>query len=500
MASAARNTNGLALSDANLPRLPADVARPAYDRATLQPGIVHIGLGNFHRAHQAWYIHRLMQDGLARDWAIIGGGVREQDQKMRERLIRQDCLTTLIELSPERKSAEVIGSMIDYLPIEAGFAALVSQMSDPAIRIVSLTITEGGYFISSADGGLDIRHPDIQHDIQNPKEPRTVFGAIVAALFTRRATGAGPITVLSCDNLRGNGDIAGQAVVSLARHIEPALADWIEGTCSFPNSMVDCIVPATGPTELGLARSFGIEDAAPVTHESYRQWVIEDDFCAGRPEFEKVGAILTSDVHAYEAMKIRILNGGHQVLANVGELLSVETIAECMAHPLISRFFRKVIHKEIVPLVQPVPDMSAAAYAKLIESRFSNPEIRDTTRRVAFDGSSRHPEFILPIVRDALEAGADIEGLALIEAFWARMCAGKRDDGSVIESNDPNWESLIASAQNSASDPAAWIKQAHIYDDLAGSQEFTTAFCKWLRLIQTSGSAAALNTYLETVE
>lgn len=497
MASAALNTTGFALSDANLPRLPRAVARPAYDRAALRPGIVHVGLGNFHRAHQAWYIHRLMQDGLARDWAIVGAGVRLQDQSMRERLIAQDCLTTLIELSPAEKSAEVIGSMIDYLPIEDGHAALIAQMSDPSIRIVSLTITEGGYFVSPTGGGLDVTDPDIQYDAQNPSQPRTVFGAIVAALAARRASGAGPFTVLSCDNLRGNGTMARSAVITLASLSDSGLADWIDTNCSFPNSMVDCIVPATGPNELALAQSFGIDDAAPVTHESYRQWVIEDDFCAGRPEFETVGAIITDDVHAYEAMKIRILNGGHQVLANVGELLSVETIAECMAHPLISRFFRKVEHEEIVPYVSSVPGMTAADYADLIASRFSNPEIRDTTRRVAFDGSSRHSEFIHPIIRDALNSGTSVEGLALVEALWAHMCAGQRDDGTEIAANDPNWTSLAEAAQASAKDPLAWLAQKRIYDDLSDQLVFASAFSRWLRLVKTKGCVAALLAYLE---
>ncbi|UZD91360.1 mannitol dehydrogenase family protein [Cognatishimia activa] len=497
MASAALNTNGVVLCDANLSRLPATVARPNYDRSALRPGIVHIGLGNFHRAHQAWYIHRLMQQGLAADWAIIGAGVRNQDQVMRDSLRSQDHLTTLIELSPDGTSAEVIGSTIDFMPIEAGNASLVRQMADPAIRIVSLTITEGGYFMSPTESGLDVAHPDIQYDIGHPEHPRTVFGAIVAALAARRASGSGPFTVLSCDNLRGNGDIARQAVLSLAEQLDASLADWIELTCSFPNSMVDCIVPATGPNEIALAQSFGIDDAAPVTHESYRQWVIEDDFCAGRPDLEKVGVIITPEVHAYEAMKIRILNAGHQVLANVGELMSVETVAECMAHPVISEFFNKVEHEEIAPYVSPVPDMTSTQYVGLVAQRFSNPEIRDTTRRVAFDGSSRHPEFLLPVIQDALESGGTIEGLALVEAFWARMCAGTRDDGTIIEENDPNWHRLMDAARESAKRSRAWLEQQQIYGDLADNPVFEPAFCRWLDMIWSDGCLATLQAYLD---
>ncbi|MGH1445555.1 MAG: mannitol dehydrogenase family protein [Cognatishimia sp.] len=496
MMCATENMQSIALSDANLPSLPKDIPHPNYDRTQLRPGIVHIGVGNFHRAHQAWYLHQLMQNGLAHDWAIIGAGVRSYDAAMRERLVAQDCLTTLIEVSAGGPSAEVVGSMIDYLPIEEDCATLIRQMADPAIRIVSLTVTEGGYFIAPTDGGFELGHPDIQHDVAHPEAPRTAFGAIVAALNVRRQTGAGAFTVLSCDNLRGNGTITRQTVVSLARQSNPGLADWISAHCSFPNSMVDCIVPATGPSELDMVRGLGIEDAAPVTHESYRQWVIEDDFCAGRPELEEAGAILTDDVHNYEAMKIRILNAGHQVLANVGELLSVDTIAQCMAHPLISEFFHKVEHEEIVPYVAPVPDMSPADYTELIASRFSNPEIRDTTRRVAFDGSSRHPEFILPILKDALVANGSVKGLALVEALWARMCAGVRDDGSQIQDNDPIWPHLSVVAKASEFNPKKWLEQRQIYGNLADDPVFASTFCHWLELIWSEGSASAVEVYL----
>lgn len=483
------------LSQEALKDLPEGVAGPGYDRASLKPGIIHIGLGNFHRAHQAWYLHRLMQQGLAKDWAIIGAGVRPYDAAMRQKLLAQDCLTTLIELAPGSVSAEITGSMIDYLPIEDGNGALIRAMADPAIRIVSLTVTEGGYFVDPATGGLDVRHPDIRHDVENPTRPRTVFGAIAAALKTRRDAGVGPFTVQSCDNLRGNGNATRQAVVSLARLTDPKLADWIDQTCSFPNSMVDCIVPATGPVEIALACELGIEDAAPVTHENYRQWVIEDDFCAGRPDWNKAGAVFTPSVHDYEVMKIRILNAGHQVLANAGEMLSVETIADCMEHPLIAALFQKVQQEEIAPYVAAVPGMNSQDYAKLIERRFSNASIRDTVRRVAFDGSSRHPGFVHPILRDALAAGGPIAGLSLVEAIWARMCAGTREDSTGIEANDPYWDALAEAAMAARLRPQAWLEQHDIYGDLAGNQWFAVEFSRWLSLIWSEGCEAALRVY-----
>lgn len=484
------------LSDAALLELPADVLVPTYDRSQLSPGIVHIGLGNFHRAHQAWYLHRLMQKGAALDWAIIGAGVRPNDAQTRQKLLDQDCLTTLIELDPEGQSIEVVGSMIDYLPVEENNASLIQTMSDPAIRIVSLTVTEGGYYVDPDHGGLATEHEDIRHDAAHPATPRTAFGAIVAALRARRDAGIGPFTGQSCDNLQGNGGILRQTVVGLARLSDPELADWIDEQMSFPNSMVDCIVPATGPKELDLVQALGIVDAVPVTHENFRQWVIEDSFCAGRPEWDAVGATFHNNVHDYETMKLRILNAGHQVLANAGELLSIETISGCMGNPLIAALFRKVESEEIAPLVSPVPDMSPANYVELIAERFSNPSIVDTVRRVAFDGSARHPGFVLPIIRDALAANAPVDGLALVEALWARMCAGIREDGTAIEPNDPHWDDVTAAALQAKTRPLHWIEQTHLYGKLAEEPAFAQAFERWLTVIWQDGTEAALVQYV----
>ncbi|WP_432817388.1 mannitol dehydrogenase family protein [Sulfitobacter sp. JB4-11] len=486
----------ISLSNATLDQLA--VEHPRYDRAALKPGIVHIGVGNFHRAHQAWYLHRLMQEGLAHDWAIIGAGVRPYDAAMREKLLAQDCLTTLIQLDPKEVSAEVVGSMIDYLPIEEGNAPLIRQMADPAIRIVAMTVTESGYYVDPVTKGFDTGHADLVFDAAHPDAPRTAFGAIVAALRLRRDAGHAPFTGLSCDNLQGNGDILRQTVVSLARMSDPALADWIDSNATFPNSMVDCIAPATGPNELALAADFGIKDTAVVTHEAFRQWVIEDKFCVGRPDWDKVGATFSDDVHAFETMKIRILNAGHQVIANVGETLGIETIADCMAQPAISAFFGKVQRNEIAPTVPAVPGKTSEEYVDLIEARFSNPRIVDTTRRVAFDGSARHPGFVLPILRDQLAAGRSVEGLALVEAFWARMCAGVREDGSNIQANDPIWDELKATALKARTHPATWLDQSRIYGDLSKADPFSKAFCEWLSLIWAHGCEAALTEYAQT--
>lgn len=492
------NSNpAFSLSNEILQGLPEDILVPTYDRSAITAGIVHIGLGNFHRAHQAWYLHRLMQQGEALDWGIVGAGVRPDDEAQRSRLAGQDYLTTVIELDPKGSSAEIVGSMIDFVPVQPGNAALIAKMSDPAIRIVSLTVTEGGYFLDPVTKSFDPSHPDIQFDVAHPEQPKTAFGAMIAALKIRRERSLGPFTCQSCDNLQGNGDILGQTLVSLARLSDPDLADWIEANCTFPNSMVDCIVPATGPKELELVGRFGLQDAAPVTHENFRQWVIEDKFCAGRPDWERVGATFTDDVHSFEAMKIRILNGGHQLIANAGEVLSVEFISGCMEHDLIGDYFRKVARDEIAAQVTPVIGMTPAAYVDLIDSRFSNTAIVDTVRRVAFDGSSRQTGFVLPVLRDALAASAPMDGLVLSQAIWARMCEGRREDGTEIAPNDPIWDSLNARAKAAKSNPQTWLEQRDLYGDLAENEAFATRFSHWLSLIWAEGLETALRRYLQ---
>ncbi|WP_424988402.1 mannitol dehydrogenase family protein [Microbulbifer sp. S227A] len=485
------------LSNAALGRMPDRVRVPGYDRKALSAGIVHIGLGNFHRAHQAWYLHRLFDLGLCHDWAIIGAGVRRNDAVTRDRLIAQDCLTTLVELDPAGMSAEICGSMIDFLPVEDGNGALIKAMTDPAIRIVALTVTEGGYYIDAVTGAFDTAHPDIVHDAAHPDSPRTAFGAMVAALKQRRATGAGPFTGQSCDNLQGNGAVLRQAVVGLARLSDPDLADWIDNNCSFPNAMVDCIVPATGPRELELVKGFGIADAAPVTHENFRQWVIEDDFCNGRPDWDKTGATFTDRVHDFETMKLRILNGGHQVIAVPGEILGINSIAETMQNPAIRGLLRKVMTDEVARHVAPVPGFTALEYLDLIDRRFSNPEIADTTRRVAFDGSSRQTGFVIPSIRDGLRSGAPVTGLALVSALWARYCQGTREDGSSVDPNDPHWETLHTTAQKARKRPRAWLEMEQYYGDLATQTPFAEAFDGWLSMINAKGTEAAISAYLQ---
>ena len=473
-----------------------DLQMPAYDRSRLSPGIVHIGLGNFHRAHQAVYLDDLFARGLAQDWAILGAGVREGDARMRGALLAQDCLSTVIELDPAGPRARRIGSMVGFIAVQPDNAALIAAMSDPAIRIVSLTVTEGGYFVDPATGQFDPSAPEIVADAARPDHPATAFGAILAALRVRRAAGTVPFTVMSCDNLPGNGLVTRDAVVGLARLSDPELADWVAATVAFPNGMVDRITPATGPRERALAARFGLDDPVPVTCEPFRQWVLEDHFPAGRPPLEQAGVTFTDHVHAYEAMKIRILNGGHALIAYPGGLLDIDLVHEAMAHPLIAAFLDKAERDDIIPFVPPVPDTDLAAYFALIQSRFANPAIADTVRRLCLDGSNRQPKFILPSLRDNLAAGRLPKGLILESALWCRYCAGVTDSGAAIAPNDPNWDRLTAVAQAARHDPSRWLAMDDIYGQTGRDPAVVNAFAKALRDLWDRGTAAVLTDFI----
>ena len=369
-------------------------------------------------------------------------------------------------------------------------------MTRPEIRIVSLTVTEGGYFVDSA-GNFDPTAREIAADGANPGKPATAFGAIVAALKARRVAGTEPFTVMSCDNLPGNGHVAEAAVIGTARLSDPALADWIKANVAFPNGMVDRITPATGPREKAMAAEFGLgADPVPVTCEPFRQWVLEDNFPAGRPALEKVGVTFTSEVHAFETMKIRILNGGHAIIAYPGGLKGIAHVHEDMADPTIKAFLDAIETREILPIVPPVPGMDLRDYKTLIISRFSNPEVMDQVRRLCLDGSNRQPKFIVPSIRDVLKAGGRAEGLTLLSAMWCRYCYGTTEAGAVIEPNDPNWDVLMATAKAAKADPAAWIRMEAIYGDLAGNAGFVAGFAKALNDVWANGVEAAMQRYI----
>lgn len=485
------------LSLANLDVISTTATIPAYDRSSLKAGIVHFGVGNFHRAHQAVYLDDLFNSGRDHDWAIVGAGVLPSDDAMRSKLEEQDFLTTVVEQDINRSAARVTGAMIDYLkPGDAG--ATIKRLCDPAIRIVSLTITEGGYFIDPASGHFNPLHPVIAADAADPGNPKTVFGLILAGLKARKEMGIEPFTVMSCDNIPGNGEVTHAAISGLARLSDPSFADWVDANVAFPNGMVDRITPATGPREIGIASSdYGIDDNWPVFCEEFKQWVLEDNFPAGRPALETVGVQFVPDVAPYEHMKIRILNGGHAAIAYPAALLDIHFVHEAMEEPLIRNFLAKLEHEEIIPVIPPVPDTDLDEYYKLIESRFLNPKIGDTIPRLAQDGSNRQPKFILPSTADRLARGEDVVGLSLVSALWCRYFAGASDSGVQIVFNDASADRLQEAALKAKNDPGAFLALSDIFGEVAKSGLFRSRFANALNHLWANGTRATLQAYLD---
>lgn len=485
------------LSLATLKEASKTAGVPAYERDSLTAGIVHFGVGNFHRAHQAVYLDDLFNLGLDHDWAIVGAGVLPSDAAMRDKLAGQDFLTTVVEQDNNRSGARITGAMIDYLT-PGNAAATVARLADPVIRIVSLTITEGGYFINPASGAFDPAHPAIAADAANPAGPKTVFGLILAGLRARRDKGIAPFTVMSCDNIPGNGEVTHAAVSGLARLSDPGLADWIDANVAFPNGMVDRITPATGAREIGIVGDdYGIDDAWPVFCEEFKQWVLEDRFPEGRPALEKVGVQFVPDVAPYEHMKIRILNGGHAAIAYPAALLDIHFVHEAMQDPDIRAFLAKLEREEIIPVIPPVPDTDLNDYFSLIERRFSNPKIADTIPRLAQDGSNRQPKFILPSTADRLARGEDVTGLSLVSALWCHYLAGTTDSGKAITFNDPNIDRLHAAATAARLNPMAFLELKDIFGAVAASDLFRKRFATALGSLQQNGARATLKRYLE---
>ncbi|KAB2698794.1 mannitol dehydrogenase family protein [Ochrobactrum sp. Kaboul] len=475
------------------------VHKPGYDPAALKPGIVHFGVGNFHRAHQAVYLDDLFATGEGHDWALVGAGVRTSDDAMRDTLKAQDWLTTVVEQEADHAGARITASMVDYVTIstEEGRKALMAYLTSADTRIVAMTITEGGYYIDPASQTFDPAHPDIVADAAHPDHPKTVFGLIVQALKLRKAAGVQAFTVMSCDNIPGNGHVTEDAVTGLAKLSDPTFADWISANVAFPNSMVDRITPATGAREREIAtKDFGVDDGWPVFCEVFKQWVMEDNFPTGRPALEKVGVTFTDQVAAYELMKIRILNGGHAAIAYPGGLLDIHFVHEAMEHPLIRRYLEKLTKDEIIPEIPPVPDTDLEAYRVLIDKRFANPSIGDTIRRLCLDGSNRQPKFILPTAADRVAKGHSVTGLALVSAFWCRYCYGTTDSGAVIEPNDPSWDRLTKQAALAKADPAAWLAMDDIFGALAANTAYVTAFSSALKAIWQDGTVKTLERYL----
>ena len=427
------------LNRRNLDNLTPKVAKPTYLASDTQHGIAHIGVGGFHRAHQAFYTDALMDQGRDLDWSICGIGLRPEDRKVRDDLASQDYLYTLFELGDsDDTQSRIIGSISNMLLAEDSIQAVLDKLASPQIRIVSLTITEGGYCIDDSNGEFMASLPQIQQDLANPEAPRTVFGVLCAALALRRANNTPPFTVMSCDNLPHNGNVARKALLAFAALSNPQLHDWIAANVSFPNAMVDRITPMTSKAHrLQLHDQLGIDDAWPVVCEPFIQWVLEDKFGNGRPAWETVGVQLTSDVTPYEEMKIKLLNGSHLALTYLGFLKGYRFVHDTMNDPLFVAYMRAYMDKDVTPQLAPVPGIDLTVYKNTLVERFSNQAIADQLERVCSDGSSKFPKFTVPTINRLIADGGELKRAALVVAAWALYLKGVDETGQTYAIPDP---------------------------------------------------------------
>ncbi|MBK1787905.1 mannitol dehydrogenase family protein [Prauserella cavernicola] len=452
------------------------VHTPTYDRADVSPGILHFGVGNFHRSHQAAYLDRLLRQGQASDWGIIGVGLLPRDAQLGEILHAQDFTYTLVELGGDgRRTATRISSIIDFVHAPAEPERVREHLVSPEIRIVSLTITEGGYNTSDVTGEFDTSNPDILADV-GAQHPRTVFGILAEGLHLRRGKGLAPFTVVSCDNVPGNGGVIRRALVAFARlAYDDEFADWIDASVSFPDSMVDRITPVTTDAERALVRDdFGIDDAWPVVCEPFTQWVLEDDFTLGRPPWEDAGVQLVEDVAPYELMKIRLLNGSHQAIAHAGILRGHTYVHEAMADAEIVGLVRRYMVGEAAHTLHPVPGIDLTQYMDQLLERFANPNIRDTLTRLATDASDRLPKFLVPVATQLSQAGEPAPASASVLAAWAVRSGRDLHAGRTL--NDRQAERLEAALRGTDADPAGFLANSDWFDNLIDDPRFTVDF------------------------
>jgi mannitol 2-dehydrogenase len=467
---------------------------PGYDRALVTPGVVHFGVGGFHRAHQAMYHDRLMNSGAALDWGICGVGVMPADREMQQVLDAQDGLYTLVlKHSDGTYEPRVIGSIVEYLFAPDDPEAVIEKMAAPSTRIVSLTVTEGGYNINDATGEFDLTNPEVVADLEPGAVPRTTFGLITEALRRRRKQGLAPFTVMSCDNLQDNGQLSRRVFTAFARLRDPELGDWVEREVSFPNSMVDRITPVTTDADRAEVRErFGIDDQWPVVCEPYTQWVLEDRFTAGRPRYEDVGVQVVDQVEPYELMKLRLLNGSHQAMCYFGYLCGYRLVHEAAQDPLFQEFLLGYMNEEATPTLAPVPGVDLDGYKHTLIERFSNPQVRDTIALLCAQSSDRIPKWLLPVVRQQLGNGGEIRRSAAVVASWARYAEGTDEQGQPIEVVDRLAGRLTALARRQREDPDAFISNRDVFGDLAGDKRFVTAYRSALDSLHERGARATL--------
>jgi fructuronate reductase len=483
------------LSAQTLASVAPGIARPAYRRDAIGIGIVHLGIGAFHRAQQAVYTDDALAQQIG-DWGISGVSLRSAD--VRDRLVPQDGLYTSVEKSPQGIRRRLIGSVREVLFLGDERARVHERLLAPATRIVSLTVTEKGYCHDPASGKLNFSHPDIVHDLAEPAQAVSAVGLIVAALDARRAAESPGFTVLCCDNLPHNGALLHGLALAFAQARDASLARWIEDNASFPSTMVDRIVPATTGADIAENdRALGLHDAAPVVHEPFKQWAIEDRFVAGRPAWDRVGVEFVADVAPFEAMKLRLLNASHSAFAYLGYLAGYEFIYQVAAQPDFVAFMRRLMREEVAPTLALPAGVDVAAYQNALVERFGNPALPHRTQQIAMDGSQKLPQRLLGTVRDDLAAGRPIDLLALAVAGWMRYVSGRDEAGREIKISDPLAADFARVAAASRSDPGALAAgllslRAIFGEDLPADPRFAGKVAAWLSALFRDGAARTI--------
>lgn len=473
-------SDSIELKRANLSKLPASVARPNYNPSQIKCGIVHVGVGGFHRSHQAVYIDDLLEAGGADNWGICGVGIRRDDQRMKDVLDRQDYLYSLIIKHPDGQvDTRVIGSIVDYTYGANDAGAVISKMAHPDTRIVSLTITEGGYNLDADTGQFDFANPNAQHDLKNPTDPKLVFGYLTESLRRRRDEGLSAFTIQSCDNIQHNGDLTRRMLLGFAQAQDSELAKWIEEHVRFPNAMVDRITPVTTDDDIAYLKShYGLHDQWPVTCEPFCQWVIEDDFSCGRPPWDRVGVQFVPNVIPYETMKLRLLNAGHSVLGILGAIHGHATINDCIADQTFANYLRDFMDAEVTPTLAPVPGIDLDQYKDTLIERFGNPNIRDSVSRICSQSSSKLPVFLVPTIKANLDAGRDIELATFVLASWCLYSDRQTDqNGNPLEIIDDMHDELHHAART-REDKLSFIKFKPVFGNLAENEHFATVYTK----------------------
>ena len=475
------------------------VSVPSYDRSAMGSGIVHLGVGGFHRAHQAMYLDALMNRGAAPEWAITGVGLLPADRRINEVMAEQDGLYTLVEKSADGSMrASVVGSIAEHLLAPDDPEAVLRAMTAPETRIVTLTITEGGYPIDEVSNEFDPDAPGVAEDARPGSAPKTAIGYLVEALDRRRSAGTAPFTVASCDNIPGNGDAAARSVLGLARVRDAELASWIEEHVAFPNSMVDRITPATTSEDrAAVGERFGVDDGWPVLCEPFAQWVLEDRFPQGRPALEEVGVHLVDDVIPYELMKLRMLNAGHQALCYLARLHGYGYADESTRDEVFGSFVHGYMEREALPTLPPVPGVDLHEYADKLVERFANPAIADTLARLCTDTSDRIPKFLLPVVRKQLDDGGPVHRSALVVAAWARYAEGVDEQGQSFEITDRRRDQVTANAAKQSSDPLAFVRDRALFGDLVDDERFTSEYLAALESLRERGARETAKLWLE---